>query len=153
GRALLTWLGILLGIATIGATRLTVHTACNAYADLFAEMGAGAELEIAASGRAAFDGSFAPGPAAGPAVRAVVPRVQGVVALVGNEQRLPLPVVGADAAHWPVIDGESLSGANDAWLDPGTAGALGVKPGDRLRAWAPTGLTELRLAGIVRPAS
>jgi putative ABC transport system permease protein len=156
GRSLLTLLGIALGLATLVATRLTIRTVHSAYRDLFDSTGGSATLEVMASGGGSFDPEIAAPLASVPGVRAVIPHVQGVAAVAGLRGNVSVPVVGMDcsaAPHddWEIHEGKQLSEEAEALLDSGLAHALGVRPGDILRLWAPTGPDELRLAGIAHP--
>jgi hypothetical protein len=156
GRTLLTLAGIALGVAAVVSTRLTVHTVRAAYADLYGAPGH-ARLEVSVPGGGGLDGSLAETLTAVPGVRAVVPRVLGVVALLGPKGQVPVPLQGLPTERleacedwtlcrgcWPRHDGAAL-------LSEELAGQLGLLPGDRLRVWAPSGVVELSLTGLLRP--
>ncbi|HZV07867.1 MAG TPA: hypothetical protein VE999_22470, partial [Gemmataceae bacterium] len=55
GRMLLTLLGIILGLATVVATRLTIHTVDRAYRELFEGVSGRPSLEVTAKGQGGFD--------------------------------------------------------------------------------------------------
>ncbi len=168
GRTLLTLLGIALGLATIVATRLTLRTVHAAYRDLFDGTGGRAVLEITMAGGQGFDPEIADPLRSAPGVQALVPRVQGVAAVAGPAGNVSVAVLGTDEEE---CEGKQLCEGRsglpsrtrgcrpaggtyldaEALLDSGLARALGVRPGDPLRLWAPTGPAELRVAGIVPP--
>jgi putative ABC transport system permease protein len=153
----LTLLGISLGLATLVATRLTVHTAHLAYGELFEDAAGGTALEVTSPGQGGFDGRFAPGLASVPGVRSVIPRVQGAAALVGPTGTVSVPVQGVEpesaaaVAGWSLCDGHVLAGADEMLLDSDLARGVGLQPGDTARLWAPGGPAELRLVGLLRP--
>jgi putative ABC transport system permease protein len=157
GRTLLTLLGISLGLATVVATRLTIHTAHLAYGELFADAAGGTALEITSAGQGGFDGGFAPALASIPGVRGVIPRIQGAAALVGKAGSVSVPVQGVEpssaaaVAGWSLCEGQPLAGSDEMLLDSDLARGLGLRPGQTARLWAPGGPAELRLVGLLRP--
>ncbi len=157
GRMLLTLAGIALGIAAVVATRLTIHSVRAAYADLYGTTGR-AQLEVSALGGGGFDEALADTCSSVPGVGAVVPRVVGVVALLGPKGRMPVLIQGksvegtAAGDTWICCQGHWPSGGGEALLDSGMADRLGLHPGNRVLLWAPSGAAELSLVGLLRPA-
>ena len=156
GRMLLTLLGIVLGLATVVATRLTIRTVDRAYRDLFEGIAGRSALEITAKGQGGFAATAATGLEQVHGVKAVVPRIQSAAALVGASGSVAVPVLGVDlsgeaGAEWPVREGQPIAGDAEALLDPGLAESLGCRPGQTLEVWAPVGSTRLHLAGIFEP--
>lgn len=154
GRMVLTLLGITVGLATVVATRLTIHTVDRAYRDLFEGLAGQPALEITAKGQGGFTADAAVGLEQIRGVKAVQPRIQSAAALVSATGSVAVPVLGIDsraAGDWPVREGQPLSGDGDALLDPGLAGSLHLRPGESLEIWAPAGSAQLRLAGILQP--
>jgi putative ABC transport system permease protein len=154
-RMLLTLLGITLGLATVVATRLTIHTVDRAYRDLFEGVAGRAALEVTAKGQGGFEAELAPGLESVPGVKAVVPRIQSAGALVGTSGSVAVPVLGIDpgsaAADWPLREGRPIHDDRDALLDPGLAESLHLSPGQTIELWVPAGPTQLRLSGIFQP--
>jgi putative ABC transport system permease protein len=150
GRTLLTLTGIALGLATVVATRLTVPTIEHAYRDLFENLTGRASLEVAAPGQAGFDPAVSRELTTVTGVRAVLPRIRGVVSVVGKDGPVAVPVLGLDPAGLTAEDMPPL-GDGEMLLDAGLAEALGARPGEAVRMWAPAGQTELRLAGFRTP--
>jgi putative ABC transport system permease protein len=159
GRMMLTLFGIVLGLAAVVATRLTVATVDRAYRDLFEGVAGRPALEITAKAQGGFEATAVPGGLeviAG--VQGMVPRIQSAAALVGPSGSVAVPVLGIDPsgagiADWPVREGMPLAADTDALLDPGLAESLRLRPGQSLELWAPAGATALRLAGIFQPRS
>jgi putative ABC transport system permease protein len=155
GRLVLTLVGISLGLATVVATQLTMHTVDRAYRELFEGLAGRAALEVTAKGQGGFEAELAAGLETIPGVRAVVPRIQSAGALVSESGGVAVPVLGIDpgraAADWPVREGGPIRGDGDALLDPGLAQSLHLTPGQTIELWAPAGPTKLHLAGIFQP--
>jgi putative ABC transport system permease protein len=155
GRMMLTLLGISLGLATVVATRLTIHTVERAYRELFEGIAGRAALEVTAKGQGGFEAELASGLESVPGVKSVVPRIQSAGALVGTSGSVAVPVLGVDpdsaAAAWPLREGRPIHGDRDALLDPGLAESLHLAPGQTIELWAPAGPTQLCLAGIFQP--
>jgi putative ABC transport system permease protein len=149
GRTLLTWLGITLGLAAIISTRLTIHTARGAYAELAEGVAGKRTLDVVAPGLAGFDVDVASELAALPGVQAAEPRARGAVAVVGGGGRLATPLLGVG----PGAADEVPAGDGDALIDAALAEALGLVPGELIRLWAPSGPAEVRLAGTLRSRS
>lgn len=152
----MTTLGITLGLATVVATRLTIHTVDRAYRELFVGLAGQPSLEVTARGQGGFAPTFVPNLAMLPGVLSVVPRIQGAVALVGASGSVAVPVLGIERdspalADWPPRQGRPLTGDDEALLDPGLAESLHLSPGQLLSLWAPAGETKLRLAGVFQP--
>jgi putative ABC transport system permease protein len=153
GRMLLTLLGITLGLATVVATRLTIHTIDRAYRDLFEGVSGRSALEVTAAGQGGFAADFVRDLESAPGVKAVIPRIQGAVALVGDAGSVAVPLLGVEPGtdDWPLCEGRPLAGDREALLDAGLAKNLGLAPGRPMRLWAPAGEDQLDLAGTLRP--
>jgi putative ABC transport system permease protein len=154
GRTALTLLGIALGLATVVATRLSVHTVDRAYRDLFEGVSGRAALEITAKGQGGFAAESVTALDRVRGVRGIVPRIQSAGALVNGSQSLAVPFLGLDARHaadWPVRDGEPLLNDDEILLDPALADSLHLLPGVSLEILSPAGSTPLRLCGIFQP--
>jgi putative ABC transport system permease protein len=156
GRMLLTLLGIILGLATVVATRLTIHTVDQAYRELFEGVSGRASLEVTAKGFGGFNPGVARGLESVPGVKAIVPRIQSAAALVGPAASVAVPVLGIApnsmaVADWPLREGRPIGGDDDALIDPGLAESLHLRPGQVMELWTPTGPARLRLSGIFQP--
>jgi putative ABC transport system permease protein len=156
GRMLLTLLGIVLGLATVVATRLTIHTVDRAYRELFEGVAGQPALEITAKAQGGFAATVVPGLDHVPGVKAVLPRIQSAAALVSASGSVAVPVLGIDfrgpaSADWPVREGQALTGDWDALLDPGLAASVQFRPGQSFEILSPAGSTRLKLAGILQP--
>lgn len=116
------------------------------------------QLEVSALGGGGFDEALADTCSSVPGVGAVVPRVVGVVALLGPKGRMPVLIQGksvegtAAGDTWICCQGHWPSGGGEALLDSGMADRLGLHPGNRVLLWAPSGAAELSLVGLLRPA-
>jgi putative ABC transport system permease protein len=155
GRMLLTLLGIAVGLSTVVATRLTVHTVARAYRDLFEGVAGRSALEITAKGQGGFEADSVSGLEQLRGVKAMLPRIQSAAALVSASGSVAVPVLGIDRASaddWPVREGRSLTSDGDALLDSGLADSLHLRLGQSLEIWAPAGSVHLRLSGILQPS-
>jgi putative ABC transport system permease protein len=153
-RALLTLLGIGLGLATVVATRLTAQTVSVAYRELFESAVGAPGLEVTAPALAGFDPQVARCLDGVPGLRAVCPRVHGAVTVVGPSGGVGVPLLGITAleyADWPIREGRLPNSAEEVALDGEQAEGLGVQPGQAVRLWTPAGQVELRLAGTLAP--
>ncbi len=153
GRTLLTVLGITLGLATVVAIGLTIHAVRGAYRELFQSVTGGLALEVSAPGQTAFDPAFATDLVTVEGVESVSVRIHAACTVLGRTGSLTAALVGIDsrgsAKDWPVRAGGPLHEGNEALLDAALAATLQLTPGDSFRIWTPTGLADLRLAGIV----
>jgi putative ABC transport system permease protein len=153
-RALLTLLGISLGLATVVATRLTAQTVSVAYRELFESTVGAPGLEVTAPALAGFDPEVARCFEGVPGLRAVCPRVHGAVTVVGPSGGMGVPLLGiTEAEHddWPIQTGTLPHSAEEVALDGELAEGLGVQPGQPVRLWTPAGQLELRIAGTLAP--
>ena len=143
GRALLTLLGVALGLAVIVATRLTINTVRQAYRDLFAP-GGGASLEVTADDLGGFDPDVVAPLASVPGVRAVIRQVQGVAAVLGDAGNVPVPILGVEPCNLPPVTGAAGVDDDAALLEPALADSLRLTPGQPVEAWGPGGRVTFR---------
>jgi putative ABC transport system permease protein len=157
GRMLLTLLGITLGLATIVATRLTIHTVHGAYRDLFASVaggGGGDTLEVTAPGLSSFPAPCADELTSVRRVKAVAPRIRGAAGVVGRSGSVPSALIGCSdgaPAGWRLQRGRNLANEDEALIDDSLAVSLDLAPEQSVQLWTPAGLIALRLAGTVTP--
>jgi putative ABC transport system permease protein len=157
GRTVLTFLGIALGLAVIVATRLAIQTARAAYGDMADGLAGQPALEVVSTAQGVFDADWADTLRGVPGVAAILPCLDGVVALASNRGNLSVRLLGIDLADpematlWPLRAGQLLEGANEALADADLAQSLGVTPGCWLRLWAASGPAKVRIAGILQP--
>jgi putative ABC transport system permease protein len=152
GRWLLTLLGVALSLATVVSCRLTSATIHASYRDLFAQASGPFTLEVTAPGLAPFDPSVAHALEGVEGVRAIRPRVQGAVAVVGHSGGVTAALLGVDRADGEfqhLRSGKILNAPGEALIEASLADGLGVQPGQRLRVWSPEGDAELLLEGIL----
>ncbi len=155
GRMLLTLLGIILGLATVVATRLTIHTVDRAYRELFEGVSGRPSLEVTAKGQGGFDPRATRELESIRGVKVVVPRIQSAAALTGPDGSVAVPVLGippaSAAADWTLREGRAIEGDEDALIDPGLADSVHLRPGQAIELWTPAGPTRLHLSGIFQP--
>lgn len=178
GRTLLTFLGIVIGVATVVAVSLATTSARDAFRDMFAAVGGRTALEVVAEGEGGFDpgvGAVAAGDAtegsvngggltadlaAVDGVEAVVPLVQNRVVLITGGSRAALLVLGVDPAvdsaarDYDLVAGDSLAGADDVavLLEEGFARSLDLDVGSTAQLLTPAGPSQATVAGLLGPA-
>jgi putative ABC transport system permease protein len=156
GRMLLTLLGLTVGLATVVATRLTIHTVDLAYRELFEGVSGRVSLEVTAKGQGGFEPGLTAGVESVLGVKAVVPHIRSAAALVGPAGSVAVPVLGIarggmTEAGWMPREGQSIGGDDEALIDPSLAASLGLRPGQVMELWTPSGPARLRLSGIFQP--
>jgi putative ABC transport system permease protein len=159
GRTLLTLLGIVIGVATIMATWVTVDATRRAYRDLFEQATGRASLEVVAQGYGGFDATLVAQIKAVPGVKAALPAIQTPAALVGPSGTIPVLVLGIDPVRdgivrdYPLREGRQLGDADGILLEAGFAATHRCEVGTTAHLWTPTGLALLPVQGLMEPSS
>lgn len=165
GRATLTLLSIVIGVAAMVAVDIGTTTTHQAYQTMYEGMAGRAAFEVVAE-----DGSFFPDEIVNrvrqvPGVKAATPSVQKVSTLWHKDARVRLLVMGIDLTQdeavrdYDLQEGKYFSENSkkyDALLETGFARGLGVKIGDKVklgtsRGGLSGGVKNFRIIGLLSP--
>lgn len=162
GRAILTMLSIVIGVAAAVAVGLGTATTRNAYKQMFAMVTGRTTLEVDAAGGGGFDADVFEKIAAVPGVTAAAPLLQRPTKLSINdgERQIKLEVLGIDPEHdtkvrdYEIVAGRQVQEGNELVLDEGFAKFVGLKIDDEVklltnRLSAPA----FTIVGLIRPKS
>ncbi len=155
GRALLTLLGIVIGVAATVAIAICVQTTREAHREMFDEVAGRAALEVVAEGLGGFDPDVMPRVETVPGVKAAVPVVQAPAALTGKSGPVPVMVLGVDPARdaaartFTLRRGKLLD--DGVMLEAGFAESQGIDLGQTVRFLSSTGFTRLPVTGLLEP--
>ncbi len=157
GRATLTLLSIVIGVAAVVAVNLSTATTNRACEEMYLNVAGRAALEVAADGEDFFDEAIVAQIAKTPGVTAVVPSVQRLSTLRFQGKRVALLTLGIDPAIDKAVRDYELEQGNffekkyDAMLEVGFARGLGAKVGDQVKLLTPSGLKTFTLTGLLSP--
>ena len=156
GRALLTLLSIVIGVATVVSITIATSTTRLAYQEMFAALTGRAALEVTADGGGSFDESVVRLLDATPGVKAAAPILQRPTVMHVKGRRVKLVAVGIDPAKdeavrdYDVGEGGFFRNDRDALLEIGFARSMGLGLNDEIRLLTRRGLWELRVAGLLK---
>ena len=157
GRALLTLLSIIIGVAATVSFAVTTNATRDAYRTMFALVTGRAGLEVTSSGDARFAESWLEKIREVPGVGVAVPSVRRLSTLFANGQRVNLQVLGIDpeqdrlARDYEIPQGRMVTDDDELLLDISLAERLQIKVGDGVKLLTERGLQSFRVAGIVEP--
>lgn len=157
GRALLTLLGIVIGVAATVAITVTVQTTHNAHRHMFEALTGRAALEVVAEGQGGFAPEVIDRLSDVPGLRAAVPVIQTPAALVGSSGAVPVLALGIDPARdaaardYFLRQGRPLDGSDGVLLGAEFADAQGLALGQSARLLTPTGYAALPVLGLLEP--
>jgi putative ABC transport system permease protein len=156
GRAALTLLGLVIGVAVFVALTTGPRALAVVFRDLFQALAGRATLEVVAAGDAPFAPDL-PALRAVPGVRAAVPVVQTPVGLATPAGPLPLLAVAVDpgrdaaARDYLLEQGQNLTEASGLLLPADFAARHGLGVGAVVRLTTPAGPLEVPVVGLLRP--
>ncbi|MHB9076805.1 MAG: ABC transporter permease [Pirellulaceae bacterium] len=159
GRALLTLLSVIIGVAAVLAVGLSTGSAQRAYHEMFQTITGRAALEITAAGGATLDGSLLDVVRHAPGVAAAVPLVQRNAIMHYSGGRMKLQALGIDPTldaavrDYDLVEGQTLSKNAGVLLDAALAHNLGIQVGDEVRLLVRRGLVTTNVVGLVKPRS
>ena len=162
GRATLTLLSIVIGVAAVVAVTVGTATTHKAYQEMYERVAGRAALEVTAEGGGFFNDAIVDKIEQTPGVKLAVPTVQRISALWHQNKHVRLLVMGIDAAHdeavrdYELKEGKLFSGKYDALLETGFARGLGVGVGDEVKLAATRGglsgsMKRLKIVGLLSP--
>jgi putative ABC transport system permease protein len=156
GRALLTLLGIVIGVAMVVAIVLTTQTTRHAYHEMFDALGGKAALEVVAQGLGGFDPTLADRCQA-PGVVAAVPVIQTPAVLRAPSGPVTALALGIDPARdaaartFTLREGHNLTEADGVLLEAGFARAHGFTLGRAVPLLTLAGAAEVPVVGLLEP--
>lgn len=157
GRALLTTLSVVIGVAGLVAVTTATNVTRNAYRDMSKALAGQAALEVASASGAAISQDLVEQLERLPGVRTAAPLLQRPTTLYLEEVNVRAVVLGIDPArydqlHEYVIDeGVSLADADGALLDSSFARSCGLQVGDEIRFFTRTGMQRVNVIGLTSP--
>jgi len=162
GRATLTLLSIILGVAAVVAVTVCTATTNQACREMYLALAGRAALEVAAEGGGFFDERLAETIAQTPDVKAVVPSVQKLSSLRFEGRRVGLLAMGIDPEQdkavrdYELEAGSFFSKKHEALLESGFARGLGIQLGDEVKLAVSRGglsgnMTVFRIVGLLAP--
>lgn len=156
GRAALTFLSIVISVATVVAVLITSRVTRRAYAELYQTLSGRAALQIVARGGGNFDGAEAEKIATATGVQTVVPIVQQSAILYPEEgERSVVLVLGIDPERerklhdYQLTAGHWFEGNVGVMLDSGFARQLGIQVGDQVKMLVQRGLIRIPVVGLI----
>ncbi len=154
-RALLTLLGLTIGVATTLAIALAIHTTRATYRGMFEELTGRASLEVVAAGGGGFDPASLDWLEAEPEIEAVIPVLQSPVAILGRAGPTLAIAVGIDPARdaparrFRLHAGSALGEERGVLLDHGFAESMDIALGAEVTLVTPGGLARLPVLGLI----
>lgn len=158
GRALLTLMSVVIGVATVVAVLSATRTTRGAYEQMFRTVNGRADLEVTAKSGGRFDEKeILDTVRSTPGVQTAVPLVRRNSLLYADQGRAKLTVLGIDPENdskvrdYEQIKGHPLSDEPVVWLDVSLANRLQVNLGDTIKLLTRSGLKQATVVGLVRP--
>lgn len=159
GRAMLTLLSIIIGVAAVVAVTVGTATTNQAFQEMFANVAGRAAFEVTAAGDSFFDKSVVAEIDKTSGVKVAVPSVQRLTSLRFKDKIVNLFAMGVDLARdkavreYQLAEGNLFENKYDAMLEVGFAHGLGVKVGDEVKLRTPsrTTLKTFRVSGLLAP--
>ncbi len=154
GRAALTLLSIVIGVASVVAVTFATQTTRRAFDNIFQTVAGRAALEVSAPVGASFDQDVLATVRGTPGVAAAVPLIQRQSVMFVGQRRINLVVLGIDPAvdaavhDFHVTAGESLDKAAGVELEANLANSLGLQAGDQVELLTPRGIMKTRVVGL-----
>ncbi len=155
GRASLTLLGIVIGVAAAVAISATVQTARSVHRDMFENLTGRASLEVVAGGLGGFDAGVTEDLAAVPGIQSAVPVVQTPAAVIGKSGATPVMCIGIDPSRDHAVrelhlrSGRMLDSDDGVLLEAGFAQAQEFTLGQAVRFITPTGMSLHPVVGLL----
>lgn len=159
GRALLTLLSVVIGVAAVLAVGLSTGSARRAYHDMFQTITGRAALEIKGVGDAPLPETLLKLVRTTPGVAVAVPLVQRNAIMYYGNGRMKLTALGIDPSQdsavrdYELVAGRSLAETTGVLLDAALAHNLGINVGDDVRLLVKRGLVPTKVVGLVKPRS
>ncbi len=156
GRALLTLLSIVIGVAAVVSIGIASSTTRRAYREMFAAVTGRAALEITAEGGGSFSESVVALVENIDGVRGTAPLLQRPTVLYFKGRKVKLIAMGIDPARDEVVrdyeleQGQFFPGPSGALLEARFAQSMGIAPGDEIQLLTRRGLLALEVSGLLR---
>jgi len=156
GRALLTLLSIVIGVATVVSISIATSTTRLAYREMFASVTGRAELEVTADGGGSFSEKVLGQVEGVPGVKAAVPLLQRPTVMHVKGRRAKLMALGIDPARdeavrdYDLAEGRLFSDDSGALLEANFARSMGIALDDEIKLVTPRGLRQLQVIGLLR---
>ena len=167
GRATLTLLSIVIGVAAVVAVNLGIDGARRASQEMYERITGKAALEISAEGGVDFNQSVVADVQRLPGVESVVPVLQHFTTLRHDAQKIQLLVMGIDPANDGAIRDYQIQepagatslgslfapGKKQALMEAGLAAGMNIKLGDEIKimTYAAAAPKKLTVVGLLAP--
>ena len=152
GRAGLTLLSIIIGVAAVVAVQLTTSTTHRAYEEMYRRLNGRASLEVVHEGGTRFQRLSSKGSRIIPGVKAAVPSLQAYAVLLHRSRHIQLRLLGID----PVLDAKvrdyELTEGSSFRTDRGALLEAGVRSGGRDRSVRRIEIADTTTVGRVERA-
>ncbi|MEN6457855.1 MAG: FtsX-like permease family protein [Thermoguttaceae bacterium] len=159
GRATLTLLSIVIGVAAVVAVNVGTATTNRACEEMYSALAGRAAFEVVAAGGGAFDEKTADLIEKTPGVKAAVPTIQKISSLRFKQNKLRILAMGIDPSReqsvrdYQLQEGRLFQGKYEAVMEAALAEGLGLRVGDDLKLSAMRGLrggvNQFRLVGLL----
>ena len=156
GRALLTLLSIVIGVATVVSISIATTTTRLAYRDMFAALAGRAALEVTADGGGSLEEPVVRAVQQTPGVKAAVPLLQRPTVMYFKGRRVQIAAVGIDpekdeaVRDYELAEGTYFPGNVGALMEAGFARSVGVALNDEIRLITRRGLYAVRVIGMLK---
>src|SRR5688572_8828770 len=159
GRALLTMLSVVIGVAGVVAVTTATMATHTAYDNMYAALIGRAAMEIVSERGGTCPRSLVEQIEALDGVRAASPIVQRPTALYFGARRVETMVLGVDPQRHALVhdfdlaQGNSLEQDDGAVLDASFARGAGIQVGEQIKLFTRSGMRRLQVTGLVNPRS
>ena len=162
GRATLTLLSIVIGVAAVVAVIVGTNTTNQACQEMYASMAGRAALEVVGDGDAFFDKGVAAEIEKTPGVKVAVPSIQRLSSLRFEDNKGATLAIGIDPVRdkavrdYELEEGTFFTEGHEALMESGFARGLGVRVGDQVRLGTSRGglnlkASQFKIVGLLSP--
>ena len=155
GRATLTLLSIVIGVAAVVAVTLCSNTTRRAYREMYESLAGRTGLEVIADGPGLQAGELVGALEQLPGVEAAVPTIQQTTMAYHQGQRIRVLVMGIDPGKesairdYEIREGNLWKDGRGAVLEAEFAASLGIRLDDEIKVLTRRGLRTTAVAGLV----
>lgn len=159
GRALLTLLSVVIGVATVVAVNLATASSRQASQSMYRTITGDTALEVTAAGGGSFEQEVLEVVRQTPGVQAAVPLIQRPTILYYEGGRAKLLALGIDpqqdaaVREYRLVAGQRFPGGRGVMLDAALGRNLDLEVGSPVRLLTRRGLVRTSVVGLVEPQS